>query len=203
MGEVTPPPAPNPRDAKAEAAAAKAYAKAQRNWFARHKILTAIGALVVIGIIAGIAGGGGSDDKKTDSPTAGASTSTKSEPAKKDKKTSEESKAKNSGSQGKGTSAYGSAKLPLQNGDWRLDSIQLKDDGLGDFGATARITYTGEDTSGGDNIFTITVFKGTRLVGTLNGSANSVMPGTTATVQMISQDKFVGGPYKYDFQNDL
>jgi hypothetical protein len=30
-----------------------------------------------------------------------------------------------------------------------------------------------------------------------------VKPGTTVTVDFVSSDKFVGGPYKYDFQNDL
>jgi hypothetical protein len=112
-------------------------------------------------------------------------------------------KAGNSGKTVSGTSAYGTAKLPLQNGDWRLDSVQVKNDGLGDFGGTARITYTGDDGEGGDNIFTLTVFKGTKVAGTLNGSANTVKPGTAVTVQLISTDKFVAGPFKYDFQNDL
>jgi len=30
-----------------------------------------------------------------------------------------------------------------------------------------------------------------------------VKPGTAETVQFISSDNFVGGPYKFDFQNDL
>jgi hypothetical protein len=52
------------QDAKAQAAAAKAYAKAQRNWFGRHKILTGIGALFVVGAIGGgISGAGGSHVK--------------------------------------------------------------------------------------------------------------------------------------------
>jgi hypothetical protein len=51
----------------------------------------------------------------------------------------------------------------------------------------------------------VTLFKGKTLVGTLDGSANTVKPGTTVTVDMISlnSDKYVPGPYKYDFQNDL
>lgn len=200
MGDVTPPPAPDPRDAKAQAAAAKAYAKAQRNWFARHKILTAIGAIVIIAIIATAASGGGGDDDNKST----ADHSAKKDSGDKTTKTDSGDKAKNSGSESDGkTSAYGSTKLPLQNGDWRLDSIQLKDDGLGDFGGTARITYTGEDQDGGDNVFTITVFVGKKVVATLNGGANTVMPGTSVTVQLLSQDKFVHGRYKYDFQNDL
>jgi hypothetical protein len=34
-------------------------------------------------------------------------------------------------------------------------------------------------------------------------SGNSVMPCIATTVELISTDKFVVGPYKYDFQNDL
>jgi len=38
--------------------------------------------------------------------------------------------------------------------------MQVKNDGLGDLGGVARITYTGNDQSGGDNLFTVTLFKG-------------------------------------------
>jgi hypothetical protein len=65
------------------------------------------------------------------------------------------------------------------------------------------VTYTGNNPEGGTNIFTITVFVGGKDIAVLNGSVNSVKPGRTATVQLISQDKFVAGPYKFDFQNDL
>jgi hypothetical protein len=90
-------------------------------------------------------------------------------------------------------------KLPLQDGDWRLDSIRVQDDGLGDFGGTARITYTGES-SQGSNIFTATVFVGGKDVAALQGSVNATSTGDTDTVQLISTDPFVGGPYTYDFQ---
>lgn len=36
--------------------------KSDKNWFARHKVLTVIGIVVVIGIIAGVAGGGDSSN---------------------------------------------------------------------------------------------------------------------------------------------
>lgn len=74
------------QDAKAQAAAAKAYSKAQRNWFARHKILTALGALIVVGIIATATGGGGSDTTNTANDTTagttGATGATNNEPQK-------------------------------------------------------------------------------------------------------------------------
>ena len=43
--------------ARAEAAAAKAYSKAQRPWVLRHKILTGLGVLVVLGVVVAVASG--------------------------------------------------------------------------------------------------------------------------------------------------
>lgn len=49
------------REARANAASAKAYQKGQRNWFMRHKILSVIGVVIIVGILATAFGGGGSD----------------------------------------------------------------------------------------------------------------------------------------------
>jgi hypothetical protein len=78
-----------------------------------------------------------------------------------------------------------------------MDSIRVKDDGLGDFGGVAHVTYTGANPAGGANFFTLTVFVGGKDVAVLNGSAEDVKPGTAETVQFISSDDFVGGPYKF------
>ena len=52
MSEYTPPtPPPSKQDLKRQVREAKAVEKANRNWFARHKILTGLGVLVIIGII--------------------------------------------------------------------------------------------------------------------------------------------------------
>jgi len=192
-GTPLPPPPPlNKRDAKAQVAAAKAYAKANRNWFARHKFLTGLGALVVLIIIIVVAASGGGS---SDTGTAGAAGAAGAAGTAAHSTTKQKAPAS--------SDAYGTRKLPIQDGDWRLDSVQLKDDGLGSFGGTARITYTGDDSDGGDNLFTITVFKGKKVVATLDGGASSVRPGSTATVQLLSTDDFVGGSYKYDFENNL
>lgn len=53
------------KEAKAQAAAAEAYAKSQKSWPARHKFLTALGALVVLGGIAMATQGGGSEAPAT------------------------------------------------------------------------------------------------------------------------------------------
>lgn len=94
-------------------------------------------------------------------------------------------------------------RLPIADGDWTLATVQVKNDGLGDLGGTARITYTGDNKAGGDALFTVTVFVGGRQVGTLDGSATQVEPGRTQSVTLISSDKFAKGPYSYDFQKTL
>ncbi|WP_424892077.1 hypothetical protein [Streptomyces sp. XH2] len=76
----------------------------QRNWFARHKLLTAAGALVVVVGIGGALGGGGDDDGKT---SAAGSTE------KKEKGTGQESgggkeKAAKGALKGSGTYQVGS-----------------------------------------------------------------------------------------------
>jgi hypothetical protein len=176
------------RDAKAAAKAAKAYAKAQRPWYKKKRFIAPAGVVAVIAAIA-ISTAGGSDASvtpRTEAPAASAARDGGSASAA-------------SASASAGVSA---AALPIQDGDWRLDSIRV-DDSLGDFGGTARITYTGADGDGGSNIFTVTVFAKGTDVAAMVGSVNSVMPGDTATVQLISTDRFVAGPYRYDFQNDL
>lgn len=76
----------------------------------------------------------------------------------------------------------------------------LKDDGLGDFGGTARVTNASDQEH--TATFTYTVFRGSAQVATLQGAANAVAPGKVATVQLISQDKYVAGPYRVEFQVD-
>jgi hypothetical protein len=183
-----PGPPPTRKDMKAQARAAAAYAKSQRPWYKKKRFLLPIAVLVLIVIIAVAANSRGSDNGSTASPGGDTSNSTSPQP-------SESASAPNT------TGA--TADLPIQNGDWRLDSIRVSNDGLGDFGGSARVTYTGTDTGGGANLFTVTVFVHGKDVAALQGSANTVQPGDAVTVQLISTDKFVKGPYKYDFQNDL
>ena len=179
-----PQPSDDQRNPKAEAKAAKAYAKAMRPWYKKKRFLltgAAIGLVVMVSLSSSSGTTSTAPTLSENGPAASAPANTESAaPAKSH-----------------------TATMPIQDGDWRLDSIRVKDDGLGSFGGTARVTYTGENPEGGSNVFTLTVFKGGKDIAVLNGSADSVQPGQTATVQFISTDKFVGGPYTYDFQNDL
>jgi hypothetical protein len=93
------------------------------------------------------------------------------------------------------------APSKLTDEDWVLQSYQFKDDGLGDFGGTARITNDSDEARTAS--FTLTLFKNGEQVASLQGSADEVDPGKTVTVQLISQDKYQRGTFQVDFQVDF
>ena len=66
-------------------------ASGEKNWFLRHKILTAVIALVLIGVVAASLGGG--DDTGTTASADGSSTPAADEPSGDDSPTSDESSA--------------------------------------------------------------------------------------------------------------
>jgi len=93
-----------------------------------------------------------------------------------------------------------SAGLSSDNG-WTLTSFTAKDDGLGDFGGTARIVNSsGKSVKGA--LIKVTLLQGSEVVATLNGSASDVADGKTVTVQMISQDKYRSGKFTPELQMD-
>jgi len=69
------------REAKADRAAEKARAKAQRNWFSRHKIMTGLAALVIVIIGANVAKGGSTTAPTSAAPAAQPAPQTTSAPA--------------------------------------------------------------------------------------------------------------------------
>jgi hypothetical protein len=188
---------PNRRDAKADAKAAKAYYKAQRPWYKKKRWILALGLILLIAVTAVASGGGGDTSQQTADPPAATPQSEESSP-----ESAQDQSGQASPEAAQEQSNGPTAKLPQADGDWRLDSVRIADDGFGDFGGTARITSTGA-TEGGTNLFTIAVFKGGQEVAALTGSADDVSPGDAETVQLISTDKFVPGPHEYDFQTDL
>jgi hypothetical protein len=146
--------------------------------------------IVVLGLLAAVLTACGTDDDgDEETPTSPPTTSA---PA-----TSPSAETTGPGPAGKGT------QPPIESGDWRLDSITLRDNGLGDFGGRARITYTGDNPDGGTNTFTITVFKDGKDIASLIGSARDVPSGRTITADLVSTDNFVAGPYTFDFQKDF
>lgn len=179
-GVVGPPGAPTPAQWVQPGGPPK-----QGNWFGRHKILTAIGAILVLIIAVGVSSGGGNKantsatDPLTTQTTQPQATESTTEPA--------------------AVVPAGPTK-PNDKG-WVVQGLLTKDDGVGDFGGTARITNTNSDTT--TATFTFTLARGGKQIATLQGSANAVSAGKTVTVDLISQDKYSTGTYTYDFQTDV
>ena len=63
------------KEVRAKAAADKAYAKSQRSWFPRHKILSVFGVFILLGIIAGVSSSGGGGNAITGQQSTVVSTS--------------------------------------------------------------------------------------------------------------------------------
>lgn len=84
--------------------------------------------------------------------------------------------------------------------DFAVQTLQIRDDGLGDIGGIVRVTNTSAETL--TATFTITFFQGGSVVGTAGGAANDVAPGQTVTVQLVSQDPIFSGNFRYQFQVD-
>jgi hypothetical protein len=205
------PPPQGPWDPKGHAKAAKAYAKAQRPWFKKKRFIgSGLLVLLIVIIVAATASGGSKSPSAakpgtTPAPTAAATKAAGNAAASKAaaSKAAASKAAASKAAASKAQAAAGGSALPIQSGDWRLDSIRVQDDGLGDFGGVARVTYTGNDASGGTNVFTLTVFKSGKDIAALNGSADGDAPGDSVTVQFVVADKFVAGAYTYDFQKDM
>ena len=92
----------------------------------------------------------------------------------------------------------------LADDGWKVEtgSIRISGDVLGQFHGTMRVTNTSGSTVT-SAIFTLTVFSQGNQVATMTGAAASVGSGETNTVQLLSMDAFVEGPYEFDFQTDL
>ena len=84
--------------------------------------------------------------------------------------------------------------------NFSVQDLQIQDDGLGDIGGIARLTNTASKSLTGT--FTFTFFQGGQVIGTAQGSADSVASGQTVTVQLVSQSPMVSGQYRYQFQVD-
>jgi hypothetical protein len=90
----------------------------------------------------------------------------------------------------------------LSNNGWKITTFNMKADGAGNFGATARIVNaTGADKKAA--AFTLTVLDASKnIVTTLIGSAMNVAKDATVTVQLASFDPYKAGTYLYAFQVD-
>lgn len=93
------------------------------------------------------------------------------------------------------------SKVSIQDGNWRLDSIDVKKDKHGNFEGIAMLTYTGDKLGSVNSYFTVTIFADGDDVGSVDGQpAVAVQPGDSVTVKLASQgDRFVRGPWPFTY----
>jgi hypothetical protein len=85
--------------------------------------------------------------------------------------------------------------------NFTMTTFQLKaPDFSGDFAATARIRNDNSSTE--TAVWRVSLFKGATLLGSVQGSGQSVAAGQTITVDMISQDKYAAGMTRYELQTE-
>lgn len=140
-------------------------------------------------------------DPVTDTTPTSSSTATAPDPAGTVPETAETTEpAAEPSTTAPETSAPATEPEGLSDGSFSSEEPMVKDDGLGSLGGTARVTNTSD--SGKTAVFTYTVFVDGAQVGTLQGSAADVEAGSTSTVQLVSTDPIVDGPYTFEFQVD-
>lgn len=176
----------------------------RKSWFLRHKILTTLLGLFVLGVVVSAAGGGGSTTSTTTSTSTATDPLTTSSPAATHAAPPAAAPpAPQATTQAPAPVAPVAPAAPSKPNDkgWVLQSYETKDDGLGDFGGTARITNSNNSAKTGT--FTLTLARNGAQVASLQGSAQSVAPGKTVTVELISQDKYSAAKATADFQTDI
>jgi hypothetical protein len=89
----------------------------------------------------------------------------------------------------------------LTDNSWVLESTQFAADPLGQYGGTFQVTNAANSMRTG--VFTITELANGQPVAHLKGVAKDVAPGQTATVTVISSDKWVNGSTTMQFENSL
>lgn len=81
-----------------------------------------------------------------------------------------------------------------------ISDLQVSKDSLGDWDGVARITNEGSTARSG--IFTVTIFRDSRIAATLRGSVSSLAAGGTNTVRFTSTDDYTDGAFTTAFQTD-
>ncbi len=168
--------------------------------------------VVVVVLAVVLSSGGGSKSKSTSAQeSANAIASAISSAVAKGGSVGVPSGSSGSASSGDGSSSDSSSDssgtgkaLPLTDGDWRLDSVTISKDVLGDLDASAQVTYLGKAApAAGVAAFNLEVYANGKDVGSLEGGADSgFTTGASQKIDLISGDDYVDGPYTYDFSSE-
>jgi hypothetical protein len=179
-------------DSKTGEVAARADVKAQRPWNQMKwwRVVGLTWLVIALAVAVGILASGGSDNSSSTRSGTGVANSAPSAGDATPKESKPEGRPARIGQTG---------GLPLRNGDFQVESVSVSSNSRGEFVGTAGITYTGGNPEGEGN-FTVTLLKGGQEVGALQGKAKRITRNHAATVQLTSSDRWVEGPYTYDFE---
>ncbi|MDO5503666.1 MAG: DUF4352 domain-containing protein [Actinomycetia bacterium] len=138
----------------------------EKSWFARHKILTAILALLLLGVIVNALGGEGDEDSRATSTPTTASTATTEETEAADEETPEEAPAEEPAEE-----AEAAADLPGIGDPVRDGKFEFVVTGVEDGGTEIGSEYFGEEAQGRFHLVHITVTNiGTEAQGMFSGN---------------------------------
>lgn len=175
---------PDPLNPKAAAKAAKAYAKATRPWYKKKRFIIpgVVVALAIIGSAVGSSGGSG-DDKPTTASQKVADTGNTAKSDNSSESNEDSAPAPDNSSKGKGALTWGNWEV--------VGKIQVKDDGFHGYDVVTRVKNTGE--SPDEGLFTVTILKGQRILGTADCSTSTVAPGSIGLADCVSMDDYIPG----------
>lgn len=93
-------------------------------------------------------------------------------------------------------------KGPLTWGNWEVvGKLQVSKDVLDQYQVVTRVKNTGDEVDEG--IFTVTILKGTEILGTADCSTSSVDPGAIGTADCVSMDAFKPGWTEITIENSF
>lgn len=215
---TTEPPAPAPQTAPISVPvgqSAQADGKAGQPWYKKRWVPIAAAALVGL-LIGSAAGGGGEETGGSSNEAALTAANERAETAEQKLTEAEAALVEAQAAPPAAAPAPAPTAEPapapapapevptsdqLSDGSFEVDSISIEDDGLGDFGGTLRVRNTTDSPKSG--IFTVTILSTSGdVLGSAQGSGDAIEGDTVQTVQLISLDDYVEGPYELEFQVD-
>ena len=158
----------------------------KRRWL----LPTAVGVgAFLLGLIVGVAGGGDGQTTAAPSPAATVTVTATAGPAAPTEPPAEEAPP----------TEPPAGDDALSDEGWTLTNLEVRDDGVGDFGAVGRVTNeTGSAVEGA--LFSLSVLDPDGgVVATMDASVSNVDAGETVTAEFVGVDDYQDGDWAYEF----
>lgn len=163
-----------------------APAPVQKKSFFKRPIFWILVIIVIVIIAAASSCNGGNSPTSNAAPSTGSPQSSSAAP-----------------SSSSASPAVPSTDDPFLDGGWKISDIQVQP---GQFGTSISGRVTNQTNATKTGVFTLTIFSNGKRIADVQGSANDVEAGQTATVTFIGTTQNLPGDpatYTYDFQSDF